>query len=183
MSFAALVFSSSLVYQIVRGGVEPPPTTYQIAVLPLHHRTDGKFGVEPIFSCSQGTRGAVPLPPVVLALSSSYGSRTHLSALKGPDPQTDRRTSHTSARTLTSVGREALESSSPGFQPSATPSQLPTQLSILLSATTATRRNKKGPMSRDTRPLNAFVRRRAAECHKRSGCAGLFPARVSRRAE
>jgi hypothetical protein len=54
--------------QVVRGGVEPPPATYQIAMLPLHHRTVGKVGVEPTVSCSQGTRGAVPLHPVVLFL-------------------------------------------------------------------------------------------------------------------
>jgi hypothetical protein len=28
-----------LLVSVVRGGVEPPPATYQIAVLPLHHRT------------------------------------------------------------------------------------------------------------------------------------------------
>lgn len=72
------------------------------------------------------TRGA-PFPFIpLLFLSSSYGSRTHLSALKGPDPQTDRRTSHTSAHTLGAVGREALESSSAAFQATAKPSQLPT---------------------------------------------------------
>ena len=60
-----------------------------------------------------------------LVLSSSYGSRTHLSTLKGRNPGTDRPTSQISART---AGREALESSSPGFQPSATPSQLPTRI-------------------------------------------------------
>jgi hypothetical protein len=54
---------------IVRGGVEPGtavlggPATYQIAVLLLHHRTVGRVGVEPTFSCSQNTRGAVPLHP------------------------------------------------------------------------------------------------------------------------
>ena len=62
-----------------------------------------------------------------LVLNSSYGSRTHLSVLKGRNPETDRRTSQISART---AGREALESSSPGFQPSATPSQLPTRMVI-----------------------------------------------------
>jgi hypothetical protein len=57
-----IIFLSS----VVRGGVEPPPTTYQIAMLPLHHWTVGKVGVEPTISCSQGTQGAVPLHPVVL---------------------------------------------------------------------------------------------------------------------
>ena len=37
------------------------------------------------------------------------------------------RAAFTQARTASAVGREALESSSPGFQPSAMPSQLPTQ--------------------------------------------------------
>ena len=54
----------SLLCSVVRGGVEPPPATYQIAMLPLQHRTVGKAGVEPTVSCSQGTRGAVPLLPV-----------------------------------------------------------------------------------------------------------------------
>ncbi len=62
-----------------------------------------------------------------LVLSSSYGSRTHLSVLKGRNPETDRRTSQISAQT---AGREALESSSPGFQPSAIPSQLPTRILV-----------------------------------------------------
>ena len=39
--------------------LEPPPATYQIAMLPLQHRTVGKAGVEPAVSCSQGTRGTV----------------------------------------------------------------------------------------------------------------------------
>src|SRR5262245_34967160 len=60
--------------------------------------------------------------------SSSYGNRTHLSALKGQCPRTDRRTSRVgcapSART---VDREALESSSAAFQTAARPSQLPIQ--------------------------------------------------------
>jgi hypothetical protein len=46
-----------LLRSVVRGGVEPPPATYQIAMLPLQHRTVGKAGVEPAVSCSQGTRG------------------------------------------------------------------------------------------------------------------------------
>ena len=53
-----LLFSS-----LVRSGVEPPPATYQIAMLPLQHRTVGKVGVEPTVSYSQGTRGTVPLHP------------------------------------------------------------------------------------------------------------------------
>jgi hypothetical protein len=48
---AALLFS--LLDEVVRGGVEPPLATYQIAMLPLQHRTVGKAGVEPAVSCSQ----------------------------------------------------------------------------------------------------------------------------------
>ena len=58
--------------------------------------------------------------------SGSYGNRTHLSALKGQYPVTARRTSRTRASGAR-VGREALESSSPGLQPGAKPSQLPTR--------------------------------------------------------
>ena len=65
------------------------------------------------------------LPKSYAASSSSYGSRTHLSVLKGRNPQTDRRTSR---MLFPPVGREALESSSPGLQPGAIPSQLPTRI-------------------------------------------------------
>ena len=104
-----------------------PPTTYQIVMLPLQHRTAvGKVGVEPTLSCSQGTRAAVALPPgVVRRFSSPYGSRTHLSVLNGRNPQTDRRTS---LMLFPPVGREALESSSAAFQAAAKPSQLPTRV-------------------------------------------------------
>src|SRR5882672_1056359 len=61
---------SLLSAKVVRGGVEPPPATYQIAMLPLQHRTVGKAGVEPAVSCSQGTRGAVPLPPGRFVIAS-----------------------------------------------------------------------------------------------------------------
>ena len=58
--------------------------------------------------------------------SSSYGNRTHLSALKGQCPLTDRRTSRVvCALPARTVGREALESSSADFQAAARPSQLP----------------------------------------------------------
>ena len=46
-----------------------PPAMYQIAMLPLQHRTMfkvGMVGVEPTHSCSQGTRAAVTLHPVFL---------------------------------------------------------------------------------------------------------------------
>ena len=52
------------------------------------------------------------------------------------------------ARTLSAVGREALESSSPGFQPSAIPSQLPTRHRTgSCGRTPHHRANKKSPMS------------------------------------
>ena len=44
-------------------------------------------GIEPTFSCSQGTRVAATLHPVnLLSSSDPYGNRTHLSALKGQCP-------------------------------------------------------------------------------------------------
>jgi hypothetical protein len=99
-------------------GVESnqPPATYQIAMLPLQHRTScrvGMVGVEPTRSCSQNTRAAVTPHPVVSSqserpdsnrrspgprpggvaallrsgFSSSSGSRTPASGLKGRHPQ------------------------------------------------------------------------------------------------
>jgi hypothetical protein len=73
LSRETMVIDLLLSAKVVRGGVERAPTiapsdcwspaTYQIAMLPLQHRTVGKAGVESAVSCSQGTRGAVPLPP------------------------------------------------------------------------------------------------------------------------
>ncbi len=61
-----------------------------------------------------------------VVVSSSYGNRTHLFALKGRNPKPiDERA--VSAR---KVGREALESSSAAFQTAARPSQLPTRVVI-----------------------------------------------------
>jgi hypothetical protein len=62
-------------------------TTYQIAMLPLHHRTVGMAGVEPTRSCppndhaAHGARRACRYPTSRLisfsfCFSSSYGSRT-----------------------------------------------------------------------------------------------------------
>ncbi len=62
--------------------------------------------------------------------SGPYGSRTHLPALKERYPPTDRRTSRGSAPRAP-AGREALESSSPDFQPGARPSQLPTRMALI----------------------------------------------------
>ena len=69
-----------------------------------------------------------------VVVSSSYGNRTHLFALKGRNPKPiDERA--VSART---VGREALESSSAAFQTAARQSQLPTRFAF---------RHEKSPMS------------------------------------
>jgi hypothetical protein len=102
----------------------------------------------------------LPLPNIPLLFvyffSSSYGSRTHLSALKGQYPHADRRTSHVvlpSARTLSAVGREALESSSPGFQPSAKPSQLPTQRHVVVAPIALAQQKTRCPC--DTGPWRA----------------------------
>lgn len=51
------------------------------------------------------------------------------------------------ARTLSVVGREALESSSAAFQATAKPSQLPTQSSVRSFSLRPRRANKKSPMS------------------------------------
>ena len=89
-----------------------------------------------------------------LVSSSSYGNRTHLSALKGRNPKPiDERA--VSART---VGREALESSSAAFQTAARPSQLPTQ-------------TKKARCRCDT-GLREAPFGFEAERQQRSGCAG-----------
>jgi hypothetical protein len=53
-----------------------PPATYQIAMLPLQHRTSfqvGMVGVEPTRSCSQGTQAAVTLHPVVFVSVRTAG--------------------------------------------------------------------------------------------------------------
>jgi hypothetical protein len=162
----------SLLCSVVRGGVEPPPATYQIAMLPLQHRTVGKVGVEPTISCSQGTRGAVPLHPAKFFVTLSYvclppsayglllhdpcGIRTRPAQLERlmTSPEVER-AAVTPARTPTTVGREALESSSPGFQPSAIPSQLPTQRHAVAAPR---RRNKKARCPCDTGPVEPVVR-------------------------
>src|SRR5688500_680149 len=69
------------------------------------------------------SRGWAASPRLPFVPSSSYGNRTHLSALKerNPEPIDERAVLFVSART---VGREALESSSAAFQTAARPSQL-----------------------------------------------------------
>jgi hypothetical protein len=131
----------SIRVEIARGGVEPPLSPYRSDVLPLHHQAFfGSFvslAIETPLTFRSGwseSNRLVRVPetrrrPVLSSrfISSSYGNRTHLSALKGQDPKTDRRTSRLLVESI-EVGREALESSSPGFQPGAKPSQLPTPI-------------------------------------------------------
>ena len=47
-------------------------------MLPLQHRTVGKVGVEPTVSCSQGTRGTVPLHPVCISQQLVWESNPSL---------------------------------------------------------------------------------------------------------
>lgn len=93
----------------------------------------------------------------VLSVGSSYGNRTHLSALKGQYPQPiDERA--VSVRTIYAQwAARAIESPSPGLQPSAIPSQLPAQ--------------RKKP---DVVVTPGFVcsRRGKAKRHKRKGYMG-----------
>jgi hypothetical protein len=82
-----------------------------------------------------------------------------------------------SARTLSAVGREALESSSPGFQPSAIPSQLPTRHQTVVVAAPHITSQIKKPGVLVTPGFRAYLVQFAAERHKRKGCGGIFPAR------
>jgi hypothetical protein len=77
----------------------------------------GRVGLEPTISCSQNTR-ASRCP--TSRLSSDRNRRT------------PRRVHSSQVRTDSAVGREALESSSPGLQPSAIPSQLPAHVSLTI---------------------------------------------------
>ena len=65
-----------------------------------------------------------------------------------------------SARTPSAVGREALESSSPGFQPSAIPSQLPTRFRTgVMAAPHTTKPIKKARCRCDTGLLEPYSRK------------------------
>ena len=159
---------------VVRGGVEPPPATYQIAMLPLQHRTVGKAGVESAVSCSQGTRGTVPLPPDHSSLrwSDPCGIRTQPLQLERltTSPEVERAVL-LCARTLSAVGREALESSSAAFQATAKPSQLPTH--SFVACVPATDQQKKP----DVLATPGFCQpsdRSTAKRHKRIGCGRVF---------
>ena len=129
-----------------------PPTTYQIVMLPLQHRTAvGTAGVEPTLSCSQSTRATVTLHPEI----SSQVARMGVEPISPPTTLGGTRAESSIPlderaviQNLPSVGREALESSSPGLQPGAIPSQLPTRV---LEQTT-----KKGPASLWTPGLQVF---------------------------
>jgi hypothetical protein len=77
-----------------------------------------------------------------------------------------------SARTPSAVGREALESSSPGFQPSAKPSQLPTQISCSVLRLPSGQQKKPDVL---VTPGFGSQNELKAKRHKRSGSAGVLP--------
>ena len=90
--------------------------------------------------------------PVVLffVFSDPCGIRTQPIQLERltTSPEVERAVVLCQRGTLSAVGREALESSSPGFQPSAIPSQLPTRHRTgSCGRTPHHRANKKSPMS------------------------------------
>ena len=145
--------SSASSAKVVRGGLEPTTddlSDRHASFTPPDHVQSGRWDSNPrsrvpetrspgrcptsrLSVRTAGFEPAIPWPPArcdsrlrhVLIASSSYGNRTHLSALKGQYPKTDRRTSRVSAYLPRPVGRGAIESPSPGLQPSAKPSQLP----------------------------------------------------------
>ena len=91
----------------------------------------GMAGIEPTRSCSQGT-WACRYPTsrcFVFSFSDPCGIRTQPLQLERltTSPEVERAVVFCQRARLSAVGREALESSSPGFQPSAIPSQLPTR--------------------------------------------------------
>ena len=90
-------------------------------------------GLEPTVPCSQGTWGAAPLHPALCHFvndpdhpAGGARIRTQPGQLErlATSPEVER--AIVCAHSQRDVGREALESSSPGLQPGATPSQLPT---------------------------------------------------------
>ena len=90
-------------------------------MLPLQHRTVGKAGVEPAVSCSQGTRGTRSSSSrFSFHFSDPCGIRTQPLQLERltTSPEVERAIL-LRARTLSAVGREALESSSAAFQATA----------------------------------------------------------------
>ena len=77
------------------------------------------------------------------------------------------------ARTLSAVGREALESSSAAFQATAKPSQLPTHVSLRDLLHRVRIRPTKKP---DVLVTSGFGSQQTvkAKRHKRSGCGRVF---------
>ena len=97
---------------------------------------------------------------LIVPASSPCGNRTHLSALKGRSPRTDRRTGQLR------VGRGALESPSAGLQPAATPSQLP----ALQEKARLSRDTGPGEPSRLRRPgVRGEAERRGSEFRRLTG--------------
>jgi hypothetical protein len=127
----ALSFSFMLaVSSVVAPGIEPTPCGLKVRCAASYTTT----------LCSVGrirfNRSADNIVFLLLVrgfISGSPGNRTQRNAVISRVWATSPRLpcgSGISARTLIAVGREALESSSPGLQPSAIPSQLPARLSL-----------------------------------------------------
>ena len=109
---AALSKSRPIVYQSARRESNPGPAPYKRAALPLSYGPVGSLGLEPTPPRLKGVYAAItPRPRTEGARAFVPVEVCHRVAprLRGP------------------VGREALESSSAGFQAAASPSQLPTQ--------------------------------------------------------
>ena len=110
----------------------------------------GEAGIEPADTCARGTWATITLHPTfqIPHSNSSSGSRTPSSALKGqcPGPVDERAMFANDQRR---VGQVALESTSPGFQPSAIPSQLPTRVLFAMFCLTcsAQKGHEKSPAS------------------------------------
>ena len=112
------------------------------------------------------------LPVSVLRCSDPCGIRTQPLQLERltTSPEVERAVL-LCARTLSAVGREALESSSAAFQATAKPSQLPTHDSLLASpAITSTGQQKKPDVLATPGFGSQFDLK--AKRHKRSGSAG-----------
>ncbi len=163
--------------KIVRDGVEPPPATYQIAMLPLQHRTVGKVGVEPTVSCSQGTRGTVPLHPDFSRHLSSdpCGIRTRpvqLETLKtSPEVQRAKQCRH--ARRSRWVGRRSNPRLLVFSQALCRLSYRPRFVVEVCPAASSASGQKKARCPCDTglwQPVRPFSVKR----HKRKGCGRVF---------
>jgi hypothetical protein len=133
----------------------------------LDYRFVFYLGCRPMLSAGLEAREHTRLPTTGAhgrqPLSSPYGNRTHLSALKGqyPSPIDERAVvviwsvlfcpwfsascSNVCAHRERKVGREALESSLPDLQSGALPSKLPAQRTGFANEKKARRRYDTGP--------------------------------------